>query len=259
MKPTLNHYIIRLLMKGRVGRNIRMMLVTLMLVLSGIATNGNLFAQSTLGFSSVGLIGMPDTVGNNEQWLVGAQVKNYSFIDSLMNDTVQILGYVDTIPGPSSVTPFALPPVSGISLTPGSDTFFIIPFIFDIDTTIGSPGFHIGNNVIVVWPITTNSNFGVYDSVTVSVVIVASVNQGPQQAPSEIRCFPVPVNGPLFVTSSSRALVVKDIIIRDASGKIVAVSSNPSHGIDTEAWAAGIYLLDVTFENGRKGVYKIIK
>ncbi|CAN5789993.1 hypothetical protein BH11BAC7_BH11BAC7_01800 [soil metagenome] len=254
MKPTLKHYIIRLLMQGRVGRNIRTMLVIALLILTGMNSNANLSAQSFIGFDLIGLIGMPDTVADGDGYLVGALVKNFSQTDSLSNDVVQIVGYIDTLSGPT--TPFSLPPVSGISLSPGNDTFFILPFVFDAGTPAG---FHIGNNVIVVWPITTNPNFGISDSVTVNVVILDGISTGPEQAGGEVRCFPVPVNGPLYVTSSSRMLVIKSILIRDAAGKIVTVSDNPSQGINTDAWAAGIYILEVTFDNGKETVYKIIR
>ncbi|MDQ3110750.1 MAG: T9SS type A sorting domain-containing protein [Bacteroidota bacterium] len=255
MKSTIiNRFLTRLPEQGnRVGRKTSMILVLAMLILSGISSNARLSGQ-TIGFDFQGLIGMPDTVAAGDSYPVGVFVKNFSSFDSLLNDSVQIVGGIDTIPGPGFTSMFALPPVGNISLLPGDTQFFIIPILFDII----SAGFHIGNNVIVVWPIcTSNPNFNTQDSITVNVVVLSGISTGPE--PGEIKCFPVPANGPLFVTSSNRTLVIKQIVITDASGKIIAVSDNPGAGIDTNDWAAGIYLLDITFENGQKSVYKVIR
>jgi hypothetical protein len=53
--------------------------------------------------------------------------------------------------------------------------------------------------------------------------------------------------------------VVKQIIVHNAAGEIITVSDNPSLAIPTEDWASGVYLLEITFENGRKSFYKIMR
>lgn len=236
------------------GRNTRILLVMTAFVLSGLNSGNSLSAQSTLGFDAVGFIGMPDTVATGEQWLVGAFVKNYSSFDSLMNDSVRVIGYIDSLSGPT--TPWTSPWVSGVSLGPNDTVFFILPILFDASSS--GNGFRIGNNVIVVWPITSHPNYG-SDSLSVNVFVVTGVSTGPDPEVGEVRFFPVPASGPLFVTSSNRSLVVKEITIRDAAGKIIAVSDNPREGINTDEWASGIYMLEVTFDNGKRSVYKIIK
>ena len=252
----LNRFISRLPKQGnRVGRNTRMLLVVTMLALSGLNSGNSLSAQSSIGFDSIGFIGMPDTVATGEQWLIGAFIKNYSSFDSLDNDSVRIVGYIDTLSGPT--TPYLSPWVSNISLLPNDTIFFIVPILFD--ATSAGAAFHIGNNVIVVWPITTNPDFFSSDTITVSVIVVDGVGTGPDIEIGEIRCFPVPAIGPLFVTSSNRNMVVKEITVRDATGKIVAVSDNPVTGIITDDWATGIYMLEITFENGKRSTCKIVK
>lgn len=256
MKPTLISFFTRLSKQGkRVGRKTRLLLLVPMFILSGIGSGDNLSAQSILAFDSIGLIGMPDTVANGEQWLIGAVVRNYSAIDSITpNDSVQIVGYIDSLTGP--VTLFSFPPVM-VSILPNDTEFFVLPILFDASP----PGnaFRIGNNVIVVWPITSNPNFYTGDSISVNVLVLDGISTGPEPEGGDVRCYPVPASGPLYVTSTNRELVVKQIVIRDASGKIVAVSNNPATGIITDDWAAGIYMLEITFDNGKRSIHKIIR
>jgi hypothetical protein len=253
MKPTLNRFLTRLSKQGnRVSRKIHMLAIVAMLLLSGMSASNKLSAQSTLGFDSIGLIGMPDTVAPSDQWLVGVFLRNFSPIDSLTPaDSVQVRGFVDSLSGPTTVyaTPWA-----HITLAPNDTQFFILPINFD-----SISGFRVGNNVIVVWPITSNQNFDPQDSLVVNVLVIIDVSTGSEPEVGEIRCYPVPASGPLYITSSNRALVVKEITIRDATGKIVAISNNPSTGILTDDWATGIYLLEIMFENGKRSTHKIIK
>ncbi len=252
----LNRFISRLTKQGNsVGRNTRIILVVSVLALSGLNSYNTLSAQqSTIGFDSIGFIGMPDTVATGEFWQIGAFIRNFSSFDSLSNDSVRIVGYIDTL-GPFT-TPYASPWVS-ISLLPNDTIFYLVPILFD--ATSAGAAFHIGNNVIVVWPITTRSGYISSDTLTVSVIVVEGTGIGPDIEIGEIRCYPVPASGPLYVTSSNRNMVIKEITIRDASGKIVAVSDNPVEGIITDTWATGIYMLEVTFENGKRSNYKIVK
>jgi hypothetical protein len=254
MKPTLKRFLTRLSKQGnRVGRKFRALAITAALLLSGIGVSGKLSAQNLIAIDF--LIGMPDTAASGDQWLVGGIVRNFSASTPLINDSVQIVGYFDSLSGP--VSPFALPWEDSISIAPGDTLLFVLP----IDFTAGPAGngLRIGNNVIVVWPITPDPSFDTGDSISVNVFILDGISTGPEAEIGEIRCYPVPASGPLYVTSSNRHMVVKEITVRDASGKIIVVSNNPSSGILTDDWAAGIYMLEVTFENGKRSAYKIIR
>jgi hypothetical protein len=236
-----------------------MKLAMLLVVMFGgwIISGNNLRAQSTLGFNSVGFYGLPDTVANHDNHLVGTFLEVYTGIDSLYNDSVQLVGYIDTIPGPSPTNPIASP-FATVTLNPGDSVFFILPVTFDAG--FNGQGFRIGNNVIVVWPVcTSNPNFSTGDTITANIIVLDGISTGPEPDPGNVRCYPVPASGPLYVTSSDRNLVVKQIIVHNAAGEIITVSDNPSLAIPTEDWASGVYLLEITFENGRKSFYKIMR
>ena|ERR1051325_3930932 len=121
--------------------------------------------------------------------------------------------------------------------------------------------FRIGNNIIVVWPISFNQNWGTFDSLRATVYVIDTISGlGPELMPGgDIRCYPVPVSGPLFVTSNNASLRPKEVLIRNAEGQIIFLSKTPSFGIATESWANGVYFLEVTFENGSRRIYKVVK
>lgn len=228
------------------------------LVFTGVNHDGGLRAQAAIGFGHNGLIGMPDTAFAGDSVLVGSFIKNYAPLnDSTYFDTIQIVGFVDTT-GPSTI-PFTLPPVSQLLIAPGDSLFFILPFSFR-DYPMGG-NFRIGNNVIVVWPISFDPHFATLDSLTANVFVIDTISgMGSEHiSGGDVRCYPVPAVGPLYVTSSNHSLKVKEVIVRDGTGRIIAISKTPGLGIDTEPWASGIYLLEITFENGKKSVYKIIR
>ncbi len=236
----------------------RLLFVLMTLTFSGLNKNSSgLHAQASIGFGTIGLIGLNDTVWSGDSIPVGSFIKNYDTTAThVFMDSVQINGYIDT---GSVFIPFTLPLVPQVYLAPGDSVFFIMPIVFR-DIQMGG-NFRIGNNVIVVWPISFDPTFSTLDSITANVFVIDTISGiSPEPQNNEnLRCYPVPATGPLYVTSTSRQLIIKDIIIRDATGKIVAISNNPSSGIETEKWASGIYLLEINYENGKRSIYKIVR
>ena len=234
----------------------RLIIALMILTCSGLSRTGaGLRAQNGIGFDYHGFLGMPDTVYSGTLQQVGAILKNYS-LTPLVQDTVQLVGYIDTTNGH---VPISFPPFDSINLLPG-DTLPVFFGINFLDSQMGGH-FRIGNNTIVIWPVCYNPNFSTYDSLTATVYVIDTISGlGPEYDLDEgVRCYPVPASGPLFVTSTNPRLRPKSVTIRDASGRIVLVSTTPSFGIETESWADGVYMLEVTFENGSKRVYKVVK
>ncbi|HET6990585.1 MAG TPA: T9SS type A sorting domain-containing protein [Bacteroidia bacterium] len=235
----------------------KLIIIMVVLVLPGMNRNcQGLFAQASIGFTSTGLQGMPDSAYSNGNTIyVGADLKNYDSTFAFPStDTLQIIGYIDTTAAP---IPIAFPLVSNITIPPGDSIHFALPFVF-LDQPMGG-NFRIGNNVIVIWPVIYDPNVTTHDSVSVNIFII-DPNGVPEYNHEEaVRFYPVPANGPLYVTTGTRSVAVKQVVVRDAAGKIVAISDTPALGIKTDDWASGIYILEITFENGKKSNYKIIR
>jgi hypothetical protein len=245
MKPVLKRFFPRLLF------------ALLLLAGSGMSRiSAGLHAQNTIGFSLFGFSGMPDTVYAGDTIPVGAFFKNFGVTSYNPSDTFEIRGSIDTLSGPPIL--FSFPPDT-TSLAPGDSTFVIFPIDFR-DNHMGG-NFKIGNNIIVVWPISYNQTWGTHDSLTATVFVIDTINGiGPELSPYEgVRCYPVPASGPMYITSNNPSMRPKEVIIRSATGDVVFVSKTPSFGIETESWANGVYFLEVTFDNGSRRVYKVVK
>jgi hypothetical protein len=238
----------------------RLLVIMMMLILSGVSRTGaGLSAQNGLGFTSAGILGVPDSVFSSSNFIqVQAHLRNYDSIPFTANDTLLFVGYIDTIGTNQFTIPISFPPVTNFNLLPGDSVNLLIPFIF-LDNQMGGQ-YRIGNNVIVVWPISYSPNFSMaHDSITANVFVMDPNSVEDLNENAAVRFYPVPANGPLYVTTGTRSVSVKQVTVTDASGKIISVSYNPTSGIKTDDWAPGIYILEITFDNGQKSNYKIIK
>ncbi|HTF04937.1 MAG TPA: T9SS type A sorting domain-containing protein [Bacteroidia bacterium] len=214
-------------------------------------------AQDTLSFTPNGLSGWPDTAFAGDSIPVGAFLKNYS-ASSVFMDSLMVEGYVDT----GLVVPFSIPYFQLYQvwqLAPGDSSFLIIPISFRPGNQ-GGP-FRIGNNIVVVWPVSfSNSQWVTGDSITVNVFLIDTLSStGGDYPPAELRIYPVPSRGPLYITSYHPQFQITEIIIRDAMGREVYRGESSTSPIDTESWAPGIYTVETTLSNGTSSFYKIIR
>lgn len=232
-------------------------LLFLLLIMAGLpkAVPG-LLAQNVIGFSPYGFSGMPDSVYAGTQLPVGAFVKNLSPNQAFF-DTVTINGYIDT--GSANVY-FTIPPDSSVYIAPGDSMFFLIPVDFR-DTAQGGV-FKIGNNTIVVWPASTGSGFSTGDSLFANVYIIDTINNVPDPLPPErieVRCYPVPGSGPLYIKSTNPNVKPVSALIYDADGRLVQYAENLSGGVITQTLPTGIYYVEVLFDNQQRRTYKIVR
>lgn len=213
-------------------------------------------AQNSFAFTPNGLSGWSDTVYAWDSILVAGYLKNYDSLITFM-DSLEIHGYVDT---GSALVPFSIPMQMPQlwSLPPLDSSWLIFPVVF----TPGSSGgeFHVGNNVVVVWPFTTTGTFEAMDSVVLNVFLIDTLNSaGHDYPPAEVRIYPVPANGPLYINSYHPQYRVETIVIRDATGREVYRGRSGSGPIDTEGWASGLFTIETTLSNGSVSYYKILR
>lgn len=214
-------------------------------------------AQNSIGFSPNVLSGWPDTSYVGDTVLVAGILQNYSQTDTFgTNDLLYFQGTVDTGSGP---VPFLVPYPSQITINPQDTGWVFISFVFDT-SFVGAPQFHVGNNVVVVWPIGVGpGNFNAEDTLVLDVFIKDTISGlGPEPPDGFLRIFPVPANGPLYINSYHPMFHVTFCIIRDAYGREV-YHGVPEGAINTEAWAPGLYTVEAGLSNGTVSWYKIMK
>lgn len=213
-------------------------------------------AQNTFAFTPNGLSGWPDTAYAADQVPVGGWLKNYDSL-TVFQDSFRVDGYVDT----GSFVFFSIPfyNLYGTwSLPPLDSGFLILP----IDYTLGNQGgfFHVGNNVVVVWPIAVNSSFSPGDSVLLNVFLIDTANStGADYPDAHVKIYPVPSNGPIIINSYHPQYQVTSVVIRDASGKEVYRSESSNGPIETDTWAPGLYTVETTLSNGAVSFSKIMR
>lgn len=216
-------------------------------------------AQNTLGFAPNVLSGWPDTAYVGDTILVGGYLKNYSQTDTFGTlDSLRFDGTVDT----GTVVPFSIPLYhlfQTFSIAPGDTQFVILSFRFDT-SFVGAPQFHVGNNVVVVWPIGVGpGSFSAEDSLVLNVFIIDTISgTGPEPHDAFVRIYPVPANGPLFISSYHPQYHITHVIIRDATGREV-YNGIPNGPIETDTWGAGLYTVEAYVSNGTVSWYKIMR
>src|ERR1044072_6191181 len=129
--------------------NINPVRLSLLILFALLLRANTASAQNLIAFTPSGLAGWPDTAFAGDSIPVGGYLKNYS--NNFFNDTLMIQGYVDTgaAPVPFLIDYSYLWPA--FSIAPSDSQFVILPISFEPGNTGGY--FHVGNNVVVVWPI----------------------------------------------------------------------------------------------------------
>lgn len=248
-----SHTVLKLL--KMVHRKILLKLVAL-LALIPMLNVSSLKAQDTLAFTPNGLSGWPDTAFAGDSIPVGAFLKNYSD-STVFGDSLIVEGYVDT----GLVVPFSIPYFQLLQvwqLAPGDSSFLIIPVAFRPGNQGGN--FRVGNNVVVVWPVALGSQFVTGDSIYANVFLIDTISSiGPEYQQADVRIYPVPSRGPLYINSYHPNLRITAVVIRDAAGREIYRRENTSAPIETEAWSPGIYTVETLLSNGTSSYYKIIR
>jgi hypothetical protein len=218
-------------------------------------------AQNSIGFMQNSISGWNDTVYASPNTVpVGGLLRNYANVPFYSDTHMLVInGYVDT----GSVVPFSIPYHQlnpQLTLMPGDSAFLIMPFIFDSSGVLGAPQFHVGNNVVVVWPIGVGpGNWQSADSIMLNVFIIDTISgTGPENEFPFLRIYPVPANGPLYISSYNPQHHMLSVIIRDASGRTV-YDGIPTSPIETDTWAPGLYVIEAALSNGTVSWYKIMR
>jgi len=139
----------------------------------------------------------------------------------------------------------------GDSIAAGDSAYATLTGTF-IDSTAG---YHKDINVIVIWPYTGSASF--LDSLEFPIYLVVPDGIGEIDINSIINVFPNPATDHLSIENKSQ-FAIEEVRIMDISGRLVATLRNPTK-IETKTWPAGMYLVNVLFDNKQTRTVRIIK
>lgn len=212
-------------------------------------------SQNLIGFSPNVLSGWRDTTYVGDTVWVAGLLKNYSTTNTFY-DVLMLEGSVDTGSGP---VPFSFPYPLQDSISPQDSVALVFSFIFD-SSLVGAPQFHVGNNVVVVWPIGVGpGGWQPQDSILMNVFVIDTLSSITEPPDEFVRIWPVPANGPLYISSVNGQYQFTYVIIRDALGQTVYSGIPTGQSISTDAWARGLYTVEAGLSNGTVSWFKIMR
>lgn len=215
----------------------------LFVLLTGLAN-----AQPHLRVSS--LINWPDTAYQNQVFPVETVVENIG--TAVYQAPLQIVLKAD-----SNVFSYLFyNSTQTITILPGDTVHLSMPGGYLFDSSVFKPG----NNVVVVWPFTTQS--AAIDTFQTVVYFNNLGTQGlndPKPIPG-LSIYPNPAQAETFIYSPSSGL--ERVRIMDAFGReISTIPGNRQHKMQLplEGLPAGIYLLEIFGTAGDKSIYRILR
>jgi hypothetical protein len=213
-------------------------------------------AQNTIGFFTTSFINLPDTAVDGDSAVVGIVLQNFS--DSVTyspNYTVDIIGYIDT---GAAVIPLYFGAYQGFILP--SDTV-VLQTLYQIRSVQNQGVLRIGGNVIVVWPIPNDPNFGPNLDTISQIIFVQPMWMGLSDHEKEInllRVFPIPSKGPIQFTNRDASNPMQFVEVLDLTGKVVFAHSINNSAVDLSHLPKGMYLLRSTMKNGESQILRIV-
>lgn len=105
--------------------------------------------------------------------------------------------------------------------------------------------------------ITNASSATLVDSLEFPIFLVDANGISEIDADAIIKAYPNPTTDYLSIENKSK-LDIEEVRIMDISGKLVATLKSPTK-IETKAWASGMYLVHILFENKQSRTIRIIK
>lgn len=210
---------------------------------------GTLHAQPHLRIQS--LPSWPDTAWHNLVLPVGAVVENIG--NAAYYGPIQVI--LKTDPTTFSYLYFNL--TFNVSLFPGDTVHLFPPGGYLFDNAVFKPG----NNVVVVWPHSAQSNV-LIDSSYVNLYFDVNSVQGignPEGIP-ELQLYPNPAADQAWVRSPQ--VLLERVRIFDLSGREIDTrSAQGQHHMELPLYGlpAGMYLIEVNGAGGERSLYRLIR
>jgi|GEM_PF-1983715 len=211
-------------------------------------TAGKVTAQAHLRVSA--LINWPDTAYNGQILPIGATVENIG--TAAYQGPLQIVLRTDS----NIFSYIYYNQITIFTLLPGDTLNFFPPGGYLFDSTVFRPG----NNVVVVWPYTTQSIN--VDSTLESIFFINNTIQNTPEHPGipNLKIYPNPSSDYTFISSPDIGL--ESVRIFNSTGQEIlrqegAASSRLT--IQLSELPAGLYLLEILGSGFTRSSYRIIK
>ena len=126
--------------------------------------------------------------------------------------------------------------------------------LYSLDFYVTSPDFVVGSSTVVIWPIAYhNPTLAPADSAGTTILVVPSGISSTEI--SEVKVY---MSGTSLLVKNASESGLGYIRIYNAMGALVTgekMSKNAD--IPMEQYAAGMYMVEVTLDNGKHGIYKV--
>lgn len=225
----------------------KIFLIALLLIVIG---SNNSFSQSYLGITKAGIIALQDTATFGDYGIYNVWVKNYG--------PAAFLGDINVVTGIKQL--YGYPPyqinnatLSNVALNMSDSIQVSQNILFD-----DAVPFKAGINVIIVWPMSPKPDVFTKDSIVDSIFIIRPNGISQIKVRDIFTFYPNPVKSDLILNPDQKMLDIEESKILDINGKFIN-NYHKQLTIEMSDYKAGTYLLEITFSNGSKRSYKILK
>lgn len=124
--------------------------------------------------------------------------------------------------------------------------------------TISQPNFHLGINIVVVWP--RSSGVTQVDSAQTTLVVLSPNGINDRLFEKEgIRIYPNPSSSKIYIWAKQLDLNVEQVRIYNSIGQLVSQLRSKRNVFDISELESGLYFIEIETARGEKQMKKFIK